>query len=63
MSQIVLLSIIELIGIVCDRACHFPSFSETQDGSRVMIASICGNIDVRHLVFIIYYGETVSAEH
>ena len=39
-SRVILLSIVELVGIIHDGVRHFPSFSETQDGSHVAIASI-----------------------
>ena len=42
---VILLSFIELAGIVHNGVRCFPSFSKTQDGSRAAIASIRSDVD------------------
>jgi hypothetical protein len=51
-----------LVGVVSDGAGGFPCFTETQHGAGATVAGIGGDIDVRRLVFVINYGETVGAE-
>ena len=62
MDRVVFLSIIELVGVICNWACCFPSCAKTQHGASTAVTGISGDIYVRRLVFIINYGETVGAE-
>jgi hypothetical protein len=61
-NRVVFLRIVELVGVISDGAGSFPCFTETQYGTGAAVSGIGGDIDVRRLVFIINYGETVSAK-
>jgi hypothetical protein len=62
-NRIILLSIVELIGVVGNWLYSLPSCTKVQHGTSVVVAGISGDIDVQCCVFIINYSETVSTEN
>ena len=46
MNRVIFLGIIELVGIICNRAGCFPSCTEAQYSTGMVVAGISGDIDV-----------------
>ena len=62
MNRIILLSIVELIGVVGNWLGGFPSCTKTQHSAGAVVTGISSDIYVQHLVFVINYSETISTE-
>jgi len=63
MYWVIFLSIVELAGVVGNWSGSFPSCTEAQYRAGAAVTGIGGYINVRRLIFVIYYGETVSSNN